>query len=110
MIRVSGIQHHVACPGVLIPSLARRQVHGAKLPLAQRVRDSCLEPPFLLFIAYFEPELEQRDSTFRDVLFKEWAKLKEAPVLCFGTKAHYVFHSGTVVPAPIKDHNFSGRG
>ena len=67
MLRVGRLEHPVARARVVVPALARRQIHRAELPLPQRVVDARLEPPLLLVVADFEPELDQDDAAVDDV-------------------------------------------
>src|SRR5262249_8329256 len=77
ILGICGIEHLVARPGIVIPALAGRQVHGAELPLAQRVLDTRRKPAFLFLVAHLEPEFEQGNSAFYNVLLKEWTKLEK---------------------------------
>src|ERR1700722_4292371 len=69
----------------------------------------CLEATLLLLITYLEPDLNDVDATIHDILFDCWAQFEKLPALLLGAKAHHIFHSRSVVPTPIKDHDFARR-
>src|SRR5215468_6376829 len=63
----------------------------------------------LFFFRYFEPVLQQDDALADQKTLEGWTVPKKLLVLFLGTKAHYVFNSGTVIPAPIEDDDFTSR-
>src|SRR6266480_6631114 len=54
-LRICGLEHFVSGSRIVVPTLARGQVHWAQLPLAHRVLYSGQETALLFFIAYFQP-------------------------------------------------------
>src|SRR5262249_48695031 len=108
-IRIGGIQHHVACTGVVVPAAARRQVNRAQLPLPSRIINACLKPARLFLVTDLEPILDQLNSIRLDELFQHGAAFEKVAVLFLGTKSHDIFHSGTVIPTSIKDHDLTCR-
>jgi hypothetical protein len=56
---VGRVEHLVAGAGVRIPPRVRLDVHRAQFPLAERILNAGLEPPPLLLLAYFQPELDE---------------------------------------------------
>ena len=109
MLRVGRLEHGVARARVLVPLGARRQVHGAQLPLPQRIVDARPEPPLLLLVADLEPELDEDDAAVDDVLLEHRAQLEEPLVLLVGAEPHHVLDAGAVVPAAVEDHDLAGR-
>ena len=87
MLGVGRLEHRVAGARVLVPLGARRQVHGAQLPLPQRIVDARLEPALLLLVADFEPELDQDDAALDHVLLEHRTQLEEALVLLVGSRS-----------------------
>src|SRR5437870_2612033 len=83
------------------PLNARVQVYRTELPLTKRIVNAGLKSPCLFVVVHFEPVLDQMDSIRHDKLLKRGAPLQKLTVFFFGTKPHDIFHSGTVVPAPV---------
>ena len=106
--RVGLLQHHVARAGVVVPARARGNVHRTELPLAHRILDAGFEPPFLLVVADFHPQLDQNDPTPDHELLDLRTDLQEPFVLIVRAEAHHVLDAGAVVPAPIEDDHFAG--
>ncbi len=104
------IEHHVSGLGVFVPLAAGGKIHRAQLPLPYGIIDTGLEPAFLLLIADFEPELDELNPSFHDVLFNQWAAFEESRVLFRSAKAHHVFDSSAVVPTAIKDDDLARCG
>src|SRR5262249_31835727 len=98
---------HVARAGVIVPMNTRGQVYRAELPLTKRVVNASLKSPCLFVVADFEPVLDQMDSIRHDKLLKRGAPRQKLTVILSGTKPHDIFHSGTVVPAPVEDHHLA---
>jgi hypothetical protein len=107
---------HISClsppafypaPRIVVPPLKGLQIHWAKFPLSQRILDARLESPLLYFLPYFQPELDQDDSSIHDVLFDLWTELEKRPVLLFRAEAHDVLETCAVVPTSVKNNNFS---
>jgi hypothetical protein len=95
---------------VIEPALARWQVHGAQLPLAERIADARLEATPLLLVAHLQPYLDQLNAAVHDELLDQGAQFQETPVLLLGAEAHDVLHPGAVVPAPVEDDDFPRGG
>src|SRR5207244_3479153 len=68
ILSIRDIEHLIASMRVVVPTFAGGQVRWAELPLAQRILDPRLEPPLLFLIAYFQPEFDQPDPSFHEVL------------------------------------------
>ena len=67
--------------------------------------------PLLFLVAHLQPIFDQAYAVIDDdVLLECGTHLQKALVLFLGAEAHHMFHAGTVVPAAIEDHDFSGRG
>ena len=109
-IRVGRLKHLVAGAAVVVPALARWQVHVAELPLPHGVVHARLESLLLLLVAHLEPIFDQPDAVVGDVLLEFRADLEEQLVLLLGAKAHDVLNAGAVVPAAVEDHDFTCRG
>src|SRR5262245_3328988 len=107
---VCRLEHHVPCARIFKPFTAGWQIHRAELPLANRVGNACFEPPLLFLITDFEPEFDQDDAAINNVLFNLGTKFQKPLMLLLVAKAHYIFHSGTVVPTSIKYHDFARGG
>ena len=74
------------------------------------VVDPFLEALFLFVVVDGEPVLEQQDAVLGDHPFELRAGGVELLDLFVGGEAHHLLHAGTVVPAAIKDHDFTGAG
>ena len=61
-------------------------------------------------LSFLEPIFDQSDAVVGDVLLEFRADLKEQLVLLLGAKAHDVLNAGAVVPATVKDDDFTCRG
>src|SRR3982751_665696 len=86
------------------------QVDRAELPLPQRVLDASCEPVFLLFIAHFEPILQQNDAAGNHKLLNNGAEFQKPAVLFLSTEAHHMLDTRAVVPAAVKDNYFTRGG
>ena len=64
----------------------------------------------LFLLRYFKPVLEQNDSLADQKTLEGGTIPKKLLVLLLCTKAHHVFHSGTVIPAPVEDDDFASGG
>src|SRR5215472_15850290 len=109
MLGVVGLQHHVTSPREFVPTTEGFRIHRTEFPLPHRILDAGLETPLLLLLADFEPKLDHDDATVDDVLLDLRTQFEKALVLFGRTKAHDVFHAGTVVPAAIEDHDLAAR-
>src|SRR5262249_51476547 len=56
----------------------------------------------------FKPVFDQVDSVGDDKILQLRAPFQEVTVLFFRTEIHHVFHTGSVVPASIEDHDLAG--
>src|SRR5262249_49679283 len=93
---------------VVVPARERRYVHGAQLPLPQRIVDARSEAPLLFLHPDFEPGLDQGDTAVDHPLLRLRALLEETLVLFAGAESHHVLDTGTIVPAAVEDHDFAG--
>src|SRR6516164_9774564 len=105
----SGLEYHVACPGIVIPASVRLKVHRAQFPLPKRIVDARLKSPFLLVLADLQPNLDQPNPAIHDVFLDRRTQVEEALVLRLGTKSHDVFDSSPVIPATVKDDDLAPR-
>src|SRR5271166_6031628 len=110
MFAVGCIEHQVPGTGEVIPPAKGLQVHGTELPLTDLVVDARLKAALLLRLSDFQPVLDEDNPRVDDVLLHLRTERKEAVMLFFCAEAHHVFHTGAVVPAPVKDHDLAGRG
>src|SRR5262249_26206622 len=62
------------------------------------------------FLADFEPDFDQLNAGIGNVLLDLGAELQKPLVLGFVDKPHHVFDTGAVVPAAVKDDDFTGSG
>src|SRR5262249_24871098 len=77
--------------------------------LAERILNTSLKTPLLLLLADLQPEFDQDDPRPDDVAFEYGTILNEGVVLVLRAEIHHVLHSGSVVPAAVKDDDFTGR-
>jgi len=103
----SRLEHHVACPRIVIPASVRLKVHRAQFPLPKRIVYARLESPFLLILADLQPDLDQPDPAVHYVFLNRGTQVEEALVLRLGAKAHDVFDAGPVIPATVKDDDLA---
>src|SRR5262249_54824926 len=64
----------------------------------------------LLFLADFQPVLQQNDAVFSNQPLKIRANDEKALTFGFRAESHDPFDSGAVIPAAIPDHHFTGGG
>src|SRR4029077_1133401 len=107
VLGVRGLEHHVAGAGVIEPPLTRRQIHGAKFPLAEWVVDARFKPALLLLITNLKPNLEELDTIFHKIFLNGGTEFEKASVLFRSAEAHHVLDASSVVPAPVKDHDLT---
>src|SRR5262245_56704820 len=67
--------------------------------------NACSKPTRLLLVADLEPVLDQLNAIGHDESFEHGASFEKIAVLFLGTKPHDIFHSPTVIPASIEDHD-----
>jgi hypothetical protein len=72
------LEHHVACPGIVVPAVVRLDVHRAQLPLADRIFDARPEAPLLLLLADLQPDLDEPGAAVDDELLDDGAKFEKA--------------------------------
>src|ERR1700686_1626319 len=87
---VGGLQHRVTGSRIFKPLAARREIYRAELPLAHRVFDSRLEPPLLLLVAHFEPDLDELDVGVHDEFLHYWTAFEKFPMLLGGAEPHHI--------------------
>src|SRR3954470_4316361 len=109
-VGVRGEEHLVAGAGVVVPAVVGFQVHVAELPDLPRVLDAVLEPPGLLFLANFEPILDEQDARVGDGAFDARAEVEEALHLLRFAKAHDGLDAGTIVPGAVEEDDLPRRG
>src|ERR1700719_2938183 len=68
---------------------------------------ACLEATFLLLITDLEPDFNDVNATVDDIFFDCRTQFEKLPTLLLVAKAHHIFHSRSVVPTPIEDHDFA---
>src|SRR6185312_15281654 len=108
MIGVARLEHRIPGVRIIVPAPERLQIHGAELPLPQRIAYARKETPLLLFLTDFEPKFDQNDPRIDDIFLDFRAEFQEALHLLGFDEAHHIFHAGAVVPAPIEDDDFTG--
>src|SRR5262245_60065847 len=79
--RIGGLEHEIARALVIKLLTARRQIHGAEFPLAERIGDARLEAAFLFLIADLQPEFDEDDATVHDVMFDVRTALQKNAML-----------------------------
>jgi len=77
------------------------QVYGTEFPLPQRIIQWRLKPPGLLFIADFEPVLDQFNSARNDVSLHHRALFQELLVFLLGTKTEILL--GILISRPLNN-------
>ena len=60
--RIGRLKHGIPGPGVVVPAMVRFQVHRAELPDLPAIGNPCLEATCLLFLAHFQPVLDQDNA------------------------------------------------
>src|SRR5271166_6332030 len=88
----------------------RFQVHRTQLPALGRIFNSREEALVLFLFRYFEPVLQKDDALADQETLEDGTVPEKFPVLFLGTKAHYVFNAGAVIPTPVEDHDFTSGG
>src|SRR3954469_20327472 len=104
---VGGGEHRIAGARVLVPFAARRQIHRAELPLADRILDARAEPALLLLVADFEPQLDENDAGVDHLSLELRRDVQPPLVLLVGAETHHPLDAAAVVPAPIEDDDFA---
>src|SRR5262245_1996917 len=108
LLGISRFEHLIARSRVVIPAIVRFNIHWAQFPLPERVVDTGLESPVLLFLADFEPDFDQSNAGVDNVLFDLGAELQKPLVLRFVDKTHYMFDADAVVVTAVENDDFTG--
>src|SRR3569623_1836683 len=58
MLRIGGLEHHVASLRVVVPAIERLDIHRAQLPLAEWIFNAGREALLLFLHADFQPDLD----------------------------------------------------
>src|SRR5262249_28469120 len=101
------LQHCVARPRVVVPPPECHEFHRANFPLPRRFADARRKPPFLLFLADLQPDLDQSNASINDVFFDLRAKLEKMAGLLRRGKTHYGFDAGAGIPTSVEDDHFT---
>lgn len=102
-------EHLVSRLRVGVPFAPRLEVHWAELPLPKRIVYSRLETTRLLLFSDLQPVLDEKDAIIGDCFLEEGTELQETIMLLRRTVTHHLFDSRPVVPAAVKNHDFSRR-
>src|SRR5260370_14801675 len=106
---VAAREHAVFRLGVVDPSGAGLQIHGAQLPALAGVVDPPEEPSLLLVIADRKPVLDQDDPGAHEHSLELRTCTHEIFVLGVCAEPHDMLDARAVVPAPIEEHHLAGR-
>src|SRR5438045_3938065 len=88
----------------------RFQVHRTKFPALGMILNTREEALVLFLFRYFKPVLQQNDALADQKALEDGTVPEKFPVLFLRTKAHHELNTGAVIPAPVKDDDFtSGR-
>src|SRR5271165_5351246 len=85
-------------------------VHRAKLPAFDRIAHAVLEPFLLLLVIHGKPVLDEDDARANQHFFEEGARSQELLIFVLCAEAHDALNAGAVVPAPVEQHDLTGRG
>src|SRR5215211_9530393 len=109
-LRSIGRRHH-CIPGsrVVVPPAVRFQVHRTQLPDLASVGDAILNAPGLLFLADFEPELDQDHAGGDHGVLEGDNVLEELLHLRVRRVAYHPLDPGAVVPTAVEDHDLTRR-
>src|SRR5262249_55923090 len=66
-----------------------------------------MEAAFLLLVADREPVLQQDDARADEHSLEVRARAQELRVFLLGAETHNALHPCSVVPTPVKEHDFS---
>src|SRR5713101_8942033 len=110
VLAVGRFQHAIACARVVVPAAEGFQIHGAELPLPERVLNPRLEAAVLLLLANLQPILDEGDAAVHEIFLDGWADLQESVVFLLRTETHDVFDARSVVPATVENHDLTGSG
>ncbi|MNT10118.1 hypothetical protein D3C72_1449330 [compost metagenome] len=105
---MGALQHDRFRLGVFLPAAAAFQVHGAELPLLERVVDAAQEAHVLLVVGDGEPVLDDLDARAHEHLLELGHGAEELLVLVVAAKAHHALDAGAVVPAAVEQHHLAG--
>ena len=64
----------------------------------------------LFLFRYFEPVLQKDDALADQKALEDGTVPQKFPVLFVGTKAHHILNTGAVIPASVKDDDFTSGG
>jgi len=103
-------EHIVFSLRELIPHALRLQVDLAEFPLAKRVAAALFETDGLFHLADAEIELDKNGALIDKGLFERHDVLHEQRMLFFCTEAEDRFDHGAVIPAAVKEDDFSAVG
>src|SRR2546427_1931901 len=96
---VRALQHDFLGLGVLLPAAPGLQVHGAELPLLERVVDAAQKAQVLLLVRNRKPVFDELYARAHQHFFKLRHGAEELLVLLIGAEAHDTLDTGAVVPA-----------
>ena len=101
-VGVGVIKHRRLGGGVIVPSVVRREIDRAELPLLQGIALPSFEPALLLNSADGEVELDDADAGVRPHLLDPRCIDEELVIFLLGAESHYFFDAGAVVPGAVE--------
>jgi hypothetical protein len=107
MLGISSLKHEVSCTRIFVPAAKRFQIHRAELPLPKRIVDPRLESALLFLFPNLHPIFDEDDPAIDNIFFNYWAKLQKSLMLFLGAETHHMFHPGAVIPATVKNDDFT---
>ena len=103
-------QHLFLGFGVILPPAARMQIHGAELPLLERIFDAHLEAGLLFLVGDGEPVFDQDDAGPDEHSLEIGNGLEELFALLICAKSHHALDASPIVPAAVKQHDLASGG
>ncbi len=85
----------------------RFHIHRAELPDFPTILNPCLEAAVLLFLADFQPILDQENTILKDEVFSNGGILEECLVLLVCSEAHHMLDASPIVPTTIENDDFA---
>ena len=103
-------QHFVFHLSKIVPPVLCLHIDLTEFPLPQRICLAPFEPSCLLILGYAEIKLDQDSVLPHQITLESHHTPHEIIVFLLGTETEHALHHGTVVPAAIKQHDFTGPG
>src|SRR5256885_11203598 len=108
--RIGCLEHGISSPRVIVPASMRFHIHWTELPDLPAIMNPCLEATILLFLADFQPVLDQDNAILNDEMLSNGGILEEFLVLLVGAEAHHMLDARPIIPTAVENDDFACCG